>query len=236
MNKNVFDQAIGEPVIDWQEKEYPSCNILAGRFCRLERLKPKRHAQSLFTTLCDRQFDENWTYLPYGPFADYDLFYQWLSASAQLTDPLFFSVIDQATNQAVGLVSYLRVDPQVGAAEVGHIHFSSKIQQTAIASESMYLMMQYLFDELGYRRYEWKCDSLNAPSKKAALRLGFEYEGTFKQATIYKNRNRDTAWYAIVDKQWPMIKQGFERWLAAENFDDKGRQKSKLTTGKALAI
>lgn len=234
MNKNTFDQAIGESIAGWQEKQFPSCNLLLGRLCRLERLSPKHHAQDLFTTLCARQFDKNWTYLPYGPFADYDSFNQWLSASAQLEDPLFFSVIDEATNQAVGLVSYLRVDPKVGVAEVGHIHFSSKIQQTAIASESMYLMMQYLFDELGYRRYEWKCDSLNAPSKKAALRLGFEYEGTFKQATIYKNRNRDTAWYAIIDKQWPAIKQSFQVWLDVNNFDDEGCQQTKLAIDKAL--
>jgi len=235
MNKNPFDQEIGDEVTDWQEKQFPSCELLSGKFCRLERLSPKRHAQDLFATLCDRRFDKNWTYLPYGPFTDYDPFYQWLNASAQLSDPLFFSVINEQTNQAVGLVSYLRIDPKVGVAEVGHIHFSSKIQQTAIASESMYLMMQYVFDELGYRRYEWKCDSLNAPSKKAAQRLGFEYEGIFKQATIYKNRNRDTTWYAIIDKQWPMIKQAFQLWLDADNFDDEGRQKSQLTINRARA-
>ena len=235
MNKNRFDQAIGDEVIGWQEKQLPSCELLSGRFCRLERLSPKRHAQDLFATLCDRQLDDNWTYLPYGPFSAYDPFYQWLNTSALLSDPLFFSVIDETTNQAVGLVSYLRVDPKVGVAEVGHIHFSSIIQRTAIASESMYLMMQYVFDELGYRRYEWKCDSLNAPSKKAALRLGFEYEGVFKQATIYKNRNRDTAWYAIIDKHWPVIKQAFQLWLDADNFDDEGRQKSQLTINRARA-
>ena len=141
---------------------------------------------------------------------------------------LFFAIIDAATDQAVGLASYLRIVPRHGVIEVGHIHFSPMLQKTPAATEAMYLMMVRAFDELGYRRYEWKCDALNEPSKRAAIRLGFTYEGTFRQATTYKKRNRDTAWFSITDKEWPKIKSGFERWLQAGNFTEKGEQIKSL--------
>jgi RimJ/RimL family protein N-acetyltransferase len=151
-------------------------------------------------------------------------------------DPCFFAVIDLASNRAVGLASYLRINPGVGAIEVGHIHFSPLIQGKPISTEAMYLMMRQVFEVWGYRRYEWKCDALNGPSCKAALRLGFMFEGIFRQATMYKQRNRDTAWYSMIDREWPIAKGVFEVWLSAENFDDEGMQRSSLSVNMIQAL
>jgi len=140
---------------------------------------------------------------------------------------LFHAIIDNKTQSAVGVASYLRIDAPVGVIETGHIHYSPLMQQTPVATEAMYLMMRRVFDELGYRRYEWKCDSLNERSRNAALRLGFKYEGTFRQATMYKGRNRDTAWFSVIDKEWPSLKTAFEQWLEPGNFDG-GQQKISL--------
>jgi RimJ/RimL family protein N-acetyltransferase len=142
---------------------------------------------------------------------------------------LFFTIIDKASGKAVGVASFLRIDPKMGVIEVGHINYAPALQRTPQATEAMYLMMKRVFDELGYRRYEWKCDALNAPSYRAAERLGFVYEGTFRQATIYKGRNRDTAWYAIIDKDWPKLKAAYEEWLSPQNFDAAGQQRNKLS-------
>lgn len=150
-------------------------------------------------------------------------------------DPMFHAVVNDATGTAVGVATYLRIDPPNGAIEVGHINYSPRLQRKPAATEAMYLMMRRVFDELGYRRYEWKCDSLNAPSRAAAARLGFRYEGTFLQATVYKGRNRDTAWFAITDKEWPSVKAGFERWLDPANFDADGRQRAGLAALRGAA-
>lgn len=170
----------------------------------------------------------DWTYLPYGPFKSAKDFSGWAEANLQGDDPLFH-VIQDATGMPLGLASYLRIDPNAGSIEVGHIHFSRMIQRRPVATEAMYLMMRRVFDELGYRRYEWKCDALNERSCKAARRLGFTYEGTFRQATHYKGRNRDTAWFSVIDSDWPAIKAEFERWLTPENFGDGGEQKTRLS-------
>jgi len=143
-------------------------------------------------------------------------------------DPLFHAIVERKTGEAVGVASYLRIDPANGVIEVGHINYSPLLQRTRAATEAMFLMMRRVFDELGYRRYEWKCDALNAPSRAAAGRYGFRFEGIFRQATVYKGRNRDTAWYAIIDKDWPALKAAYERWLAPENFDAEGRQRVRL--------
>jgi len=169
-----------------------------------------------------------WTYLFSGPFATEAAYHQWLAAREHSEDPLFFAVVDGATGRATGLASYLRIDPPHGVIEVGHIAFSPPLQRTPAATEAMHLMMKNVFD-LGYRRYEWKCDSLNAPSRRAAERLGFRFEGIFRQAVVYKGRNRDTAWYSIIDAEWPALKTAFERWLDPANFDAGGRQQSSLT-------
>ena len=143
-------------------------------------------------------------------------------------DPLFHAIVDAETGKAVGIAGYLRIDPGNGVIEVGHLHYSPRLQQTRAATEAMYLLMRRAFDELGYRRYEWKCDSLNAPSRAAALRLGFTFEGIFRKAIVYKGRSRDTAWFSIVDDEWPQVKAGFERWLDPANFDAAGRQRARL--------
>jgi RimJ/RimL family protein N-acetyltransferase len=151
----------------------------------------------------------------------------WINATCEGDDPLFYAIVDLKNGQALGVASYLRIQPNVGVIEVGHINFSPMLQQTTAATEAMYLMMKNAFD-LGYRRYEWKCDNLNLGSKAAAKRLGFSYDGLFKQATIYKNRNRDTAWFSILDSDWPSLREGYLTWLSGNNFDAGGAQKSKL--------
>lgn len=168
-----------------------------------------------------------WTYLGYGPFASLADYQAWMQIACMGDDPLFFTIMDRASNKPLGLASYLRIDPRSGSIEVGHLAYSPLLKRTAAATEAMYLMMARAFD-LGYRRYEWKCDSLNAPSRSAALRLGFTFEGIFRQATVVKGRNRDTAWFAIIDKDWPAIREAFVRWLSPDNFDAAGRQCTSL--------
>ena len=226
--QNELNQPVGFPVPDWETRPRPAKEQINGRYCHLEPVNPASHAADLFTAYQADETGANWTYMGYGPFATFAAFESWLTATCLGNDPLFFAIINAKTGKAVGVASYLRIVPQMGAIEVGHIHFAPAMQKTAVATEAMYLMMRYVFDELGYRRYEWKCDALNAASRKAALRLGFQFEGVFRQALIYKGRNRDTAWFSIVDQEWPQLKQAFEQWLAPENFDENGRQRQSL--------
>ncbi len=202
---------------------------MTGRYCRLERLDADQHGPSLFDAHALDADGHNWTYLPHGPFDVYDDYYEWLSGMAKQNDPLFFTIMDTTSQRATGIASYLRITPTAGTIEVGHIHYSPLLQKTPAASEAMFLMMKRAF-ELGYRRYEWKCDALNAPSRRAALRLGFSYEGVFRQATVYKQRNRDTAWYATIDQEWPELKKAFDAWLDPANFDEAGTQKTSLSS------
>ena len=201
--------------------------LMVGRYCHLEPTHPD-HAAELYEALAVHGKDDYWTYLPYGPFTDLSSFKRWLEETTQDKDPQFFTIFN-TEKRPVGVASYLRITPKIGSIEVGHIHFSSLMQKTPAATEAMFLMMQRVFDELGYRRYEWKCDALNAPSRQAAERFGFSFEGVFRQHTMYKGRNRDTAWFSILDSEWPELKQGYERWLAPANFDADGRQKQRLT-------
>jgi RimJ/RimL family protein N-acetyltransferase len=226
---NALGQPIGAPVPSWEKRPLPPRTPIEGRTCRLEPLDPARHAEELFEAMGRDQDGRNWTYLAIGPFAAFGDFRAWLDKMAAGSDPLFHTVIDRATGRAVGVASYLRIDPANGVIEVGHIHFSPLLQRTPMATEAMFLMMRRVFDELGYRRYEWKCDSRNAPSRTAAARLGFQYEGLFRQALVYKGRNRDTAWFSIIDSEWPRLRAAFERWLAPENFDAEGRQQESLS-------
>ena len=222
--ENELRQPIGASLPDWKGVEFPAPEVMEGRCCRLEPLEEK-HAANLWEA---NQWDaqgRNWTYLPYGPFASEEDYAGWVKAVSNERDPQFFAVMVEG--KGLGVASYLRINPEIGLIEVGHIHFSNLLKQTPAATEAMYLMMKRAF-ELGYRRYEWKCDALNAPSKAAALRLGFQEEGVFRQATIYKGRNRDTAWYSIIDSEWPDLKEKFETWLRPENFDEEGRQKNSL--------
>ncbi|MFD1379948.1 GNAT family N-acetyltransferase [Fodinicurvata halophila] len=202
---------------------------MEGRFCRVEPLDARQHGDDLFEAFAENNDGRIWTYMASGPFADRAAFDRWLSICQDSDDPFFHSIVDLDSGRALGVASYMRIVPDMGVIEVGNISLSPRLQKTAAATEAMYLMMRRAFDELGYRRYEWKCDSLNAPSRRAAERLGFTFEGIFRQAMVYKGRNRDTAWYAIIDKDWPAIRQALESWLEPANFDTQGRQKQPLS-------
>lgn len=224
---NSLNQPIDVIVRDWVPPPHPGREIMAGRFCRLEPLEPG-HAESLFAANALDVEGRNWTYLPYGPFASLGEYSSWIEQHCRGTDPLFFAVIDLAEMQAVGVASFLRINPDSGSIEVGHIHYSPRLQGKPAATEAMYLMMARAFD-LGYRRYEWKCNALNAASRAAAQRLGLSFEGVFRQATIAKGRNRDTAWYAAIDQEWSAIQAAFEQWLDPANFDEQGVQRARLS-------
>ena len=201
---------------------------MVGRFCRVEPLDPGRHAADLFTANGLDEDGRNWTYLFQEPFADLGAYRPWLEQVAKGDDPLFQTIVDLQTGKAVGVATFMRIDRANGVIEVGNINYSPLLQRTPAATEAMFLMMARVFDELGYRRYEWKCDALNAPSRAAALRLGFQYEGLFRQAVIYKGRNRDTTWFSIIDAEWPRLKRAYQAWLAPENFDAAGKQRQGL--------
>lgn len=225
---NSHGQPIGFPLPSWQACKPPILTTMAGNYCRLEPLIVDLHCADLNVAYSGETAAQNWTYLAHGPFENIENLRGWLQASSSSADALFYAIVESKSGKAVGVASYLRIDPEIGVIEVGNIHYSPRLQRTPAATEAMYLMMRRVFDELGYRRYEWKCDSLNAPSRMAAERLGFSFEGIFRQATMYKSRNRDTAWYSIIDGQWPELKIALERWLDTENFDDHGRQKTRL--------
>jgi RimJ/RimL family protein N-acetyltransferase len=226
---NQLGQPIGFPLPGWSARPRPPRTAMEGRLCRIEPIDVERHAADLHAANLEDKEGRNWTYLAYGPIARLEDYRDWMRKTCLGDDPLFQAVIDLASGRAVGVASYLRIDPAPGVIEVGHINYAPPLQGTTAATEAMFLMMQRVFDELGYRRYEWKCDALNAPSRAAALRLGFQFEGIFRQATVYKSRNRDTAWYAIVDRDWPALKARYRRWLDSENFDSAGRQRRKLS-------
>ena len=201
---------------------------MSGRYCRVEPTDPARHAQDLYRANALDPGKRNFTYLSIGPFDTFDAYREWMASASRSEDPLFHAIIDVATGKAVGIASYMRIDLPNGVVEVGHLNYSPLLQRKPAATEAMYLMMKRAF-ELGYRRYEWKCDSLNAASRAAAQRLGFSYEGVFRQASIYKGRNRDTAWYAAIDSEWPELEKAFLRWLDPVNFDAQGNQRLRLT-------
>lgn len=225
---NELGQPVGVPMAGWTPPPPPSTEPMEGHFCRLEGLNATRHVEDLYAANALDPDGKNWTYLPYGPFDTLEHYREWLARASQSNDPLFFTIIEKSSERAVGIASYLRVAPANGAIEVGHIHFSERLKGTPVATEAMFLMMKLAFD-LGYRRYEWKCDALNAASCAAAQRLGFSYEGTFRQATVYKGRNRDTAWYSVIDTDWQKLSHAFVQWLAPNNFDDCGRQRTRLS-------
>jgi len=226
--QNELGQPIGRPVPGWTPRPLPPATPMTGRFCRVEPLAPAVHAADLFEANREDTAGRNWTYLGYGPFGEPATYRDWLDQAAAGKDPMFHAIVDLATGRAVGVASYLRIDPANGVIEVGHINYSPRLQQKPAATEAMFLMMRRAFDELGYRRYEWKCDDRNQPSRGAAQRLGFTYEGMFRQAVVYKGRNRDSAWFSILDSEWPAVRTAFEHWLAPENFDAEGRQKQSL--------
>jgi RimJ/RimL family protein N-acetyltransferase len=225
---NDLGQPIGFPLPGWKEPPRPPRTAMAGRYCRIEPIDPARHAEALFRANSLDPAHRNFTYLGSGPFASLEAYRLWLQSSCLGDDPLFHTIIDGQSGQAAGIASYMRIDPRNGVIEVGNINYSPLLQRGRAATEAMYLMMLRAFG-LGYRRYEWKCDTLNAASRAAAQRLGFSYEGIFRQAVVYKGRNRDTAWYAAIDSEWPELERAFRRWLDPGNFDDEGRQRVRLS-------
>lgn len=224
---NSMGQPIGAPVRSWQPPPVPPSEPLEGRYGRLVPLDAAAHGEALHAANSLDAEGRNWTYLANGPFGTFEGYRAWLREVEGGSDPMFYTVLDEK-GSPVGMASFMRIAPGAGSIEVGHIHFSRKLQRTRLATEAMYLMMQRAFT-LGYRRYEWKCDSLNAPSRRAAQRLGFSYEGIFRQALVYKGRNRDTAWYAVIDSEWPRLREAFERWLDPANFDASGEQRESLS-------
>jgi RimJ/RimL family protein N-acetyltransferase len=213
----------------WQPRPRPDQRELHGRFVHLTALDPARHGDDLWQALQGPDSDPAlWDYLPYGPFSQRAGFDTWLADNASSRDPLFYAVLDNASGKALGLFSYLRITPQDGCIEIGHVAFGAPMQRTPGATEAIYLLARHAFDDLGYRRLEWKCDAANARSMRAAERFGFSAEGLFRQHMVRKGRNRDTAWFAIIDGDWPAVREAFQRWLAADNFNADGQQKQRL--------
>jgi RimJ/RimL family protein N-acetyltransferase len=226
---NALGQPVGAPLPGWQPRPRPPRTAMEGRFCRLEPLDPDRHGADLYAANTLDEDARNFTYLSGGPFATREAYFDWLNGFCRGDDPLFHAIVGLASGKPVGVASFMRIDPGNGVIEVGHINYSPLLQRKPAATEAMYLMMKRAF-ELGYRRYEWKCDSLNAASRAAAQRLGFSFEGIFRQAIVYKGRSRDTAWYSIIDGEWPALRAAFERWLDPVNFDASGNQRVALAS------
>jgi RimJ/RimL family protein N-acetyltransferase len=207
----------------------PRRPTLRGRFVTLVPLDASAHGDAIYQASSGEQNNDLFRYLAFGPFPDVAPHLQALEKMSASEDPMFLAIVDNASGHAVGHAAFMRIEPAHRVIEVGNILYTPALQRTAGATEAMYLMARHIFDDLGYRRYEWKCDSLNAPSRSAALRLGFQFEGIFRQHMIIKGRNRDTAWFSMLDSEWPARKAAFERWLAPDNFDSAGRQRTKLT-------
>lgn len=228
MPTNEHGQPVGEILRGWERRERPGLAALAGPRVRLEPLRLAIHGDALYEHLGSPEGDANWTYLSSGPFESHEDFLEDLHRAIDSEDRETLAIIDAETDVALGMAAYMRIDQDSGSAEVGHIHYSPRLQRSPAATEAMYLMMAHVFDDLGYRRYEWKCNALNEPSRSAALRLGFHYEGTFRQALVSKGRNRDTAWFSIIDSEWPECKRALEAWLDPGNFDAAGNQRQRL--------
>ena len=225
---NEYGQPIGPALPDWTPRPRPPRTPMRGRFCHVVPLDPAAHAAKLYALFQGAPDRRSWTYLMDDLPETEAAFRERLDRQAAGDDPLFHTILDAQTGHPLGIASYLRIDPANGVIEVGHLHFGPSLQRKPAATEAMALMMARAFDELGYRRYEWKCDSLNAPSRAAALRYGFAFEGIFRKAVVVKGRSRDTAWYAVTDADWPRVRDAFQVWLAPENFDAEGRQRRSL--------
>lgn len=232
---NEHGQPIGKLVNDWSVPQTPELRVISGRYCRLVPLDPSIQAAELFQAFAKDLSGHNWTYLPYGPFQDLEQFHEWILEQSEKVDPLFFAVVEASFGAAIGVVSFMRIAPNMGTIEIGHIHFSPALQGTVAATEALYLMLQEVF-ALGYRRCEWKCNALNEVSSRAALRLGFTFEGIFRQAGVVKGRNRDTAWFSMLDTEWSELCPAFKRWLSPENFSSSGHQKERLSQLTTNAI
>lgn len=219
----------GAPVTIQLPRPRPERREQTGRFARLEPLDPQRHAAQLYAASHGVPGGERiWDYLAYGPFPAERDFGAWVAEQARSEDPLFFAIRDLASGRALGMASYLRIEPGQAVIEIGHIWFAPALQQTPTATEAIFLLLHHALTDLGYRRLEWKCDARNAGSRRAATRFGFSFEGIFYQAVVVKGHNRDTAWFSILDYEWPALRANFAAWLAPENFDSAGRQRRSL--------
>jgi RimJ/RimL family protein N-acetyltransferase len=225
--RNELGQPIGFAVPGWRPPPFPPHAALTGRYCRVEPLEAARHARDLWEAQSDDATGATWTYLFNGPFADFAAFETWMQGLQTSRDPQFYAIV--VDGRAVGMASYLRIDPKHGVIEIGHIYYSPRLARTRAATEAMYLFMSNAF-ALGYRRYEWKCDSCNLPSRAAAARYGFTYEGKFRQAVVYRDRNRDTCWFSIIDADWNAgLRDAYLLWLDPANFDERGAQRKKFS-------
>ncbi len=227
MNDAKIQLPVGEYIETWHEPQRPQWITMQGQYIYITPLQT-RHAEALFACSHTQEDADSWLYMPYGPFLRLQDYEQWLAQQCHKDDPMFFAIMDKHKNQPIGVASYLNINTQAASIEVGHIHFSPVLRNSIGATEAMYLMMSYIFS-LGYRRYEWKCNALNAKSRMAAQRLGFSYEGIFRQAAVFKNRNRDTAWFAMIDKEWPRLKDVYQQWLSKENFNADNQQLHRLS-------
>ena len=226
---NSFGQPIGVDVPGWQSPPFPPHQPFAGQYCRLEPLIAARHAPEIFAAQAEDRDGARWTYSFHGPYADLAAYEKWAREAEISRDPQFYAIVDAANGRALGSCSNMRIEPKHGVIEVGNIYFAPRLARTRAATEAMFLLMDNAFT-LGYRRYEWKCDSCNLPSRAAATRFGFTYEGMFRQAIVNKGRNRDTTWFAIVDRDWNRgLRQAYLRWLDRDNFDAQGKQKARLS-------
>lgn len=220
------DTRLGRPVPDWTPPPRPGGQPLEGARVRLEPLEADAHAAELFRAYSGH--DSLWDYMPYGPFSSASAYHRWAKEQQGKTDPVFYAIRNLATGHAEGVASFLRIMPEAGSIEVGHICLSPALQRGAASTEAMALMMDWAF-AAGYRRYEWKCNALNMPSRRAAQRLGFSYEGIFRNHLVVKGRNRDSAWFSVIDSEWPALREALNAWLSPANFDQKGHQKERLS-------
>ena len=214
--------------VKFKKAKLPSKKKLIGKYCFLEPINIRKHSKDLYKNYSLDKKNVIWAYLPYGPFKSHGSFKKWLKSFCLNKDPFFYAIYSKKHNQYCGMASYLRITPEHGSIEVGHINYSPILQNTTEGTETMYLMMKNAFEVLGNRRYEWKCNNLNSASKYAAERLGFKFEGIFRQMFIFKGRNRDTAWYSIIDKEWPNYKKKYLFYLKKSNFTKANRQRKKL--------
>ena len=219
---------MAEDMRHWTARERPSAPVIEGRFVRLERLDRDRHAEGLFEASATAEAEQKFRWLPEAPPSDRESFRAWVEKVAESQDPLFYAVIDKASGKVAGRQTLMRIDAANGVIEIGNIYWGPLMAQKAAATEALFLFARHVFDDLGYRRFEWKCNDDNLPSKKAAARFGFTAEGVFRQHLVVKGLNRDTAWFSIIDKEWPALRRAYEGWLSPENFDAEGRQKRRL--------
>ena len=228
MPVNEYGQIIGESVVGHTSGKLPAIDFLEGRYARIEALSVEKHAEDLLAVYGPDSPRDMWTYLFQSPVENLEELIVALKQMIERKDRFYYAIIDKVTGKALGTFSLMRIDQANRTIEVGAVTFSPALKQTKMGTEAHYLLARYVFEELNYRRYEWKCDALNLPSRKAAERLGFIYEGTFRQAVIYKGRTRDTDWMSMIDKDWPKVKARFESWLSPDNFDENGQQLKSL--------